>query len=282
MADNPEGADIEQYAVVETIRSAAATLVAALCVVVSAAHARAEDRSTGVDAPHLRVELVSRTNAVRRGSQTTVGVVYRPEEHWHVYWVNPGETGAPPRVDLSAPGAELGAPSWPAPSRLEVSGLVSFVYEGEILVTATLDVPGAPGASPMICYEAIFPGRIDPRRRPGWLVNVTNDAWFGLTSGPYQHFASARLRAAEKDVPLVRAANTGITTVVDAHGRVQARLAIMTTGVLDAALPRATPHPTFYARLGDRVLLVLLLLALLVALAADMRHFALHNRHEQA
>ena len=143
---------------------------------------------------------------------------------------------------------------------------------------ATLDVPGAPGASPMICYEAIFPGRIDPRRRPGWLVNVTNDAWFGLTSGPYQHFASARLRAAEEGVPLVRAANTGITAVVDAHGRVQARLAIMTTGVLDAALPRATPHPTFYARLGDRVLLVLLLLALLVALAADMRHFALHNR----
>jgi apolipoprotein N-acyltransferase len=143
---------------------------------------------------------------------------------------------------------------------------------------ATLDVPGAPGASPLICYEAIFPGRTDPRRRPGWLVNVTNDAWFGLTSGPYQHFASARLRAVEEGVPLVRAANTGITAVVDAYGRVQARMAIMTTGVLDAALPRATAQPTFYARLGDRSLLVLLLLALLVALGTDMRHFAMHNR----
>ena len=143
---------------------------------------------------------------------------------------------------------------------------------------ATLDVPGAPGASPLICYEAIFPGRTDPQRRPGWLVNVTNDAWFGFTSGPYQHFASARLRAVEEGVPLVRAANTGITAVVDAYGKVQARLAIMTTGVLDAALPRATVLPTFYERLGDRVLLVLLLLALLVAAGANMRHFALHNR----
>jgi apolipoprotein N-acyltransferase len=142
---------------------------------------------------------------------------------------------------------------------------------------ATLTVPGAPGASPMICYEAIFPGRTDPLHRPGWLVNVTNDAWFGLTSGPYQHFASARLRAVEEGVPLVRAANTGITAVVDAYGRVQARMAIMSTGVLDAELPRATIRPTFYARLGDRALLVLFLLALMAALAVDMRHFALHH-----
>ena len=142
---------------------------------------------------------------------------------------------------------------------------------------ATLHVPGAPGASPLICYEAIFPGRTDRVRRPGWLVNVTNDAWFGLTSGPYQHFASARLRAVEEGLPLARAANTGITAVVDAYGRVQARLPIMTTAVLDASLPRATAHPTFYARLGDRAFLVLFLLALLVAVGTDLRHFALHN-----
>jgi apolipoprotein N-acyltransferase len=143
---------------------------------------------------------------------------------------------------------------------------------------ATLDVPNAPGVSPLICYEAIFPGRTDRRHRPGWLVNATNDAWFGLTSGPYQHFASARLRAVEEGVPLVRAANTGITAVVDAYGRVQARMAIMSTGVLDAELPRATMRPTFYARLGDRGLLVLLLLALAVALALEMRHLALQHR----
>lgn len=143
---------------------------------------------------------------------------------------------------------------------------------------ATLDVPGAPGASPLICYEAIFPGRTDRVRRPGWLVNVTNDAWFGLTSGPYQHFASARLRAVEEGLPLARAANTGITAVADAYGRVRARLPIMSAGVLDAPLPRATPQPTFYARLGDRGFFVLLLLALAVSVGVDLRHFALHNR----
>jgi apolipoprotein N-acyltransferase len=145
---------------------------------------------------------------------------------------------------------------------------------------ATLDVPGAPGASPLICYEAIFPGRTDSRRRPGWIVNVTNDAWFGLTSGPYQHFASARLRAVEEGVPLVRAANTGITAVVDAYGRVTARFPIMATGILDAELPRATIQPTLYTRLGDRSLLVLLLFGLVVLLGLDLRHFALHNRHK--
>lgn len=139
---------------------------------------------------------------------------------------------------------------------------------------ATLAVPGAPGASPLICYEAIFPGHIDARNRPGWLVNATNDAWFGFTSGPYQHFASARLRAVEAGVPLVRAANTGITAVVDAYGRITARIPIMTTGVLDAALPRATAEPTFYARLGDRALLVLLALGLLAALSSDLRQLA--------
>jgi apolipoprotein N-acyltransferase len=143
---------------------------------------------------------------------------------------------------------------------------------------ATLPVPGAPAMSPLICYEAIFAGDVAGRPRPGWLVNVTNDAWFGLTSGPYQHFASARLRAVEEGLPLVRAANTGITAVVDAYGRVRARMAIMSTGVLDAELPRATMRPTFYARLGDRSLLVLLLLGLAIAAAVDLRHFALHNR----
>ena len=136
---------------------------------------------------------------------------------------------------------------------------------------ATLPVPAAPATSPMICYEAIFPGEVAGDPRPGWLLNVTNDAWFGLTSGPYQHFASARLRAVEEGLPLVRAANTGITAVVDAYGRVQARMPIMTTGILDAELPRATMHPTFYARLGDRSLLVLLLFGLVLALGIDLR-----------
>jgi apolipoprotein N-acyltransferase len=141
----------------------------------------------------------------------------------------------------------------------------------------TLEVPGAPPTSPLVCYEAIFPGRVAAPERPGWLVNVTNDAWFGLTSGPYQHFASARLRAVEEGVPLVRAANTGITAVVDAYGRIAARMPIQSTGVLDAELPRAQVQPTLYARLGDRALLVLLLIGLALALAADLRQMAQRN-----
>ncbi len=144
---------------------------------------------------------------------------------------------------------------------------------------ASLTVPRAPAASPLVCYEVIFPGKVAPRARrsqsdaaarPGWLLNVTNDAWFGLTSGPYQHFASARLRAIEEGLPLVRAANTGITAVVDAYGRVTARLPIARRGTIDADLPRAA-EPTLYARLGDRSFLVVLLAALLLALALNFR-----------
>lgn len=138
----------------------------------------------------------------------------------------------------------------------------------------TLPVPGAPPVSPLVCYEAIFPGNVAGSTRPGWLLNVTNDAWFGYTSGPYQHFAAARLRAVEEGLPLVRAANTGITAVVDSYGRVIGRLRLQTTGVLDADLPRTTPEPTLYARVGDRMPLLVILLVLAVGCGIDLRQIA--------
>ena len=115
-----------------------------------------------------------------------------------------------------------------------------------------LAVPGAPPALPLICYEVIFPGEMMPRgaERPGWLLNVTNDGWFGASSGPYQHFRQARLRAIEQGLPLVRAANTGISAVVDSVGRVVTALPLGAEGVLDAGLPVAGA-PTVYARFGD-------------------------------
>jgi apolipoprotein N-acyltransferase len=110
----------------------------------------------------------------------------------------------------------------------------------------------------MICYEAIFPGTaIRPDARPAWMLNVTNDAWYGRSSGPYQHFAIARTRAVEEGLPLVRAANNGISGVVDAEGRVLAHTSLDAVGHADIALPAAGAR-TLYARAGDWLFLGML------------------------
>ncbi|HEY1365062.1 MAG TPA: apolipoprotein N-acyltransferase [Xanthobacteraceae bacterium] len=148
-------------------------------------------------------------------------------------------------------------------------------------------VPGAPDFLPLVCYEIIFPGDAVPRSerpgwlyhqvgrylgwpfvagsgaRPGWLLNLTNDGWFGASAGPYQHFQQARVRAIEEGLPLVRAANTGISAVVDPLGRIIRSLRLGEEGVLDAPLPRPVA-PTLYARLGDGPFAVMMLAALLV------------------
>jgi apolipoprotein N-acyltransferase len=114
-----------------------------------------------------------------------------------------------------------------------------------------MELPNAPRVLPLICYEAIFPGDVASRDdRPGWIVNLTNDGWFGISTGPYQHLQQARLRAIEQGLPLVRAANTGISAVIDPVGRIVARLGLGLEGVLDSSLPLAIP-PTIYARAGD-------------------------------
>ncbi|MFL5258887.1 MAG: apolipoprotein N-acyltransferase [Hyphomicrobiales bacterium] len=122
----------------------------------------------------------------------------------------------------------------------------------------TVDLPGAPPAGMLICYEAIFPDRlINESRRPQWLINVTNDGWFGKSTGPYQHLAQARMRAIEQGLPLVRAANTGVSAIIDAKGRVLTKIELGQRGVLDSALPAALPS-TPYSRYGDWLLLALL------------------------
>ncbi|HEX6441205.1 MAG TPA: apolipoprotein N-acyltransferase [Stellaceae bacterium] len=127
----------------------------------------------------------------------------------------------------------------------------------------TLDLPGLPRFAPIVCYEAIFPAAIvDEDDRSAWILNVTNDAWYGHSSGPYQHFAIARTRAVEEGQPLVRAANNGISGIVDSAGRVLGGMNLDTIGYLDAELPTAGP-PTVYSRLGDWLFLALLILGLL-------------------
>ena len=132
-------------------------------------------------------------------------------------------------------------------------------------------VPGAPLALPLICYEIVFPGEAVPKgQRPGWIVNVTNDGWFGISSGPFQHFQQARVRAIEEGLPLVRAANTGISAVVDPLGRVINSLPLGSEGVIDSPLPRPISRPV-YARVGDVPTAMILAIALLAIIGGRMR-----------
>jgi apolipoprotein N-acyltransferase len=96
----------------------------------------------------------------------------------------------------------------------------------------------------------VFPaGVVDERDRPAFMLNITNDSWFGNSTGPRQHFAAARMRAIEEGLPLVRAANTGISAMIDSHGRVAAQLGIDRQGVLVAAIP-GYMQPTPFSRCG--------------------------------
>jgi apolipoprotein N-acyltransferase len=130
-----------------------------------------------------------------------------------------------------------------------------------------MKIPGLPPALGLVCYEALFPGDIvQGKARPGVMINVTNDGWFGHSTGPYQHFLQSRVRAVEEGVPLIRAANNGISAVVDAYGRSLQTLGLDVRGVMDSALPTALP-PTIYSRAGDWMLALVLALFLVLARA---------------
>ncbi|MEQ8229127.1 MAG: apolipoprotein N-acyltransferase [Rhodospirillales bacterium] len=141
-----------------------------------------------------------------------------------------------------------------------------------------MEVQGLPPFAPLICYEVIFPGAVlppvdeageEPRAR--WLLNITNDAWFGVTPGPYQHFAAARLRSVEEGLPLVRVANTGISGVIDPWGRTVAALGLDRAGTVDAPLPEPIENRTLFSRLGNAPALILAILALLAGRVVAVR-----------
>jgi apolipoprotein N-acyltransferase len=140
----------------------------------------------------------------------------------------------------------------------------------------TIAVPGAPLALPLICYEIIFPTEVapPPGKRPGWIVNVTNDGWFGISSGPYQHLQQARIGAIEQGLPVARAANTGISAVIDPVGRIIVSLPLGQEGVLDAPLPQPAPPPP-YARFGDAPAAIIVGFALLLVVR---RRTTAHSR----
>lgn len=126
-----------------------------------------------------------------------------------------------------------------------------------------LSIPGLPATGGLICYEVLFPGEvIDDANRPGLVLNVTNDGWFGDTTGPRQHYYQTRVRAVEEGLPIIRVANNGISAVIDPFGRERARLGLNARGVADAKIPAAAPV-TPYARCRGRIVLAIAALLLL-------------------
>lgn len=135
-----------------------------------------------------------------------------------------------------------------------------------------MTIPGLPPALGLVCYEALFGGEVvQGAARPGVLLNVTNDGWFGQSTGPYQHFHQSRIRAVEEGVPLIRAANNGISAVVDPYGRALQTLGLDVRGIIDSGLPQALTPPV-YARAGDWMLaLVLAAFSMMAAISAKLR-----------
>jgi apolipoprotein N-acyltransferase len=143
-----------------------------------------------------------------------------------------------------------------------------------------LAIPGAPPASPLICYEIIFPDDVvEKSARPGWLLNITNDAWFGSSAGPYQHFHQARVRAVEQGLPVVRAANTGISAMIDAYGRILAEIGLGEKGAIDSELPKVGPQ-TLFAQLGFAMEISVISLALACWLACRVQPIGPSVKHK--
>jgi len=130
-----------------------------------------------------------------------------------------------------------------------------------------LEVPGLPLVAPLVCYEIIFSGNVIPTgQRPRMLLNVTNDAWFGATPGPYQHFAQARLRAIEEGLPLIRAANTGISAIIGPMGQIVAHAGLQTEALIDGPLPQPLKEVPVAARHGGNIQSGLIFFSLCLAM----------------
>lgn len=144
----------------------------------------------------------------------------------------------------------------PVPALFDRYGLKAIAQNAGRFAAGTSTEPirieGLPDVRLLICYEAIFPHEIvTGDARPGLLLHLTNDAWFGTFSGPYQHLAQARFRAIEQGLPLARSANTGVSAMIDPYGRITHSLELNSDGHIDAAIPKALP-PTLYAQTGDK------------------------------
>lgn len=133
--------------------------------------------------------------------------------------------------------------------------------------TAAITVPDIPPFQPLICYEAIFPAKVrDPAGEAQWMLNITNDGWFGISEGPHQHLALAKMRAVEEGLPLVRSASTGISAVVDPVGRITVFRGVNQNGTVDAKLPLPIQQPTAISTYW-RIIILLILLIIIITTA---------------
>lgn len=157
-------------------------------------------------------------------------------------------------------------PSW-LPVRKLTPGKIDFTAGPG---PQTLELPGLPPVGPQICYETIFSGAVvDEAHRPAWMLTISNDGWFGISSGPHQHFAAARMRSIEEGLPTVRNANNGISGVIDPYGRVLSSLGLDAVGVIDSPLPQPAGE-TIFVRWGGWIFIGLLLLSSGAGLAGDI------------
>lgn len=140
----------------------------------------------------------------------------------------------------------------------QLTGMRGGFTQGEGV--RTIRLPGLPSLGVLICYEIIFPGAVvEAGARPQWLVNMTDDSWFGPWAGPYQHLDIARVRAVEEGLAVARAANTGVSAVIDPYGRIISSLGLGKSGVVDASLPGAI-EPTIYSFARDAIFFLLLII----------------------
>ncbi len=207
--------------------------------------------------PAARPQEVARIAQAAGGATVILGALHGERTPEGDRWTNALVTVLPdgtlgPRYDKHhlVPFGEY-MPLW---SVLRYLGLPQFTTGSGLAPgpgPRTLRLDDVPPFSALICYEAIFPREVvAPGERPAWLVQLTNDAWFGSFAGPQQHLAQARIRAIEQGLPVVRAANTGISAVIDSQGRLIASLPLNSYGEIDAKLPAVLP-PTLYSRIGD-------------------------------
>ncbi len=151
-------------------------------------------------------------------------------------------------------------PQWIKP----VTGTISDFKAGS--GAKIINLPNIPPFGILICYEIIFPHQIiNPNHRPEWLINLTNDGWYGISSGPYQHFVSTQLRAVEEGITIVRSANSGISGIINRYGKILATLPLNHVGVLDYSLPKKLSITTFYGQNGNYLIVILCFLNILIA-----------------